>query len=326
MDRTERFHKIDQLLCKRRATSLAVLMEELGMSRATVKRDIEYMRDRLGAPIVWDRSRRGYRYDDTQPGADSFSLPGLWFNASEIHALLTMDHLLANLQPGLLGPYIDPLRRRVHALLEQGDHDLEEVASRIRISRLARRDVDPPVFETIASALLQRRRLRLQHYNRASDEALEREVSPQRLLYYRDNWYLDAWCHLRQGLRSFAVDAIRRVEVAERPARNLPEDELDAVYRAGYGIFSGRKRHTALLRFSPARARWVASETWHGVQKGRYDAQGYYLLEIPYSVDTELVMDILRHGAEVEVLEPPRLREKVKAQLQEALSNYGEMA
>ena len=322
MDRTERFHKIDQLLRQRRATPLAVMMEALDVSRATVKRDIEYMRDRLGAPIVWDRGLRGYRYDEDADEAGSFSLPGLWFNASEVHALLTMDHLLANQQPGLLGPHIEPLRRRVHALLEQGDHSLEEVENRIRISRLARRDVDPQVFEVIATALLQRQRLRLHHYNRATDEVVEREVSPQRLLYYRDNWYLDAWCHLRKGLRSFAVDAIRQVEAMDEPAKDLSEEELDAACRAGYGIFSGRDVHRAILRFAPGRARWVASETWHGAQQGHYDEEGYYVLEVPYSMDTELIMDILRHGPEVEVIAPPELRKKVEAQLRQALNRY----
>ncbi len=324
MDRTERFHKIDQLLRERRATPLAVMMEEMEVSRATVKRDIEYMRDRLGAPIVWDASLRGYRYDSSQPGADAFSLPGLWFNASEIYALLTMDQLLANLQPGLLGPHIEPLRRRVHALLEQGDHSRAELAQRIRISPVARREVDGHIFETIASALLQRRRLNLHHYNRASDKVVERQVSPQRLLYYRDNWYLDAWCHLRKGLRSFGVDAIRQARILDQRARDVAEKDLDAVVRAGYGIFSGREVHKAVLRFSPEAARWVASETWHGAQKGRYDDEGFYILEIPYSVDTELIMDILRHGPQVEVLAPPQLRQKVGEQLRLALAWYRE--
>ncbi|WP_457676539.1 helix-turn-helix transcriptional regulator [Thiolapillus sp.] len=323
MDRTERFHKIDQLLRERRATPLAVMMETLEVSRATVKRDIEYLRDRLGAPIVWDRAMGGYRYDE-EPGAERFALPGLWFNASEIYALLTMDQLLSNLQPGLLEAHIGPLRRRVHALLEQGEHSMEEVASRIRVSRVAGREVDGKVFQTSATGLLQRRRLRLHHYNRSTDQVVEREVSPQRMLYYRDNWYLDAWCHLRRGLRSFGMDAIRRAELLETRARDVPEEDLDAVYRAGYGIFAGRKVHTAVLRFTPERARWVAAESWHGAQKGHFDEQGYYILEIPYSRDTELVMDILRYGGDVEVLKPASLRKRVREQLRLALSRYGE--
>ncbi|MGB5443832.1 MAG: HTH domain-containing protein, partial [Gammaproteobacteria bacterium] len=69
MDRTERFYKIDQLLNERRSVPMETLIEELGISRATVKRDIEYMRDRLSAPISWDRSLRGYCFDKSLPGA-----------------------------------------------------------------------------------------------------------------------------------------------------------------------------------------------------------------------------------------------------------------
>ena len=145
MDRTERFMKIDLLLQRRKSTPLALMIEELEVSRATVKRDIEYMRDRMHAPIVWDRELRGYRYELSGDGNPGFSLPGLWFNASEVHALLTMDHLLTNLQPGLLGPHIEPLRQRIHALLERGDHSVEEIATRIHISQLAERPVDAGV-------------------------------------------------------------------------------------------------------------------------------------------------------------------------------------
>ena len=308
MERTERFLVIDRLLRSRRAIPLARMMEELEVSRATVKRDLEYMRDRLGAPIVWDRALGGYRYEE----GERFSLPGLWFNASEVHALLTMEHLLSNLQPGLLGPHIQPLRRRIRNLLEQGDHSAGEIARRIRITRLAERPVDPAVFETIASGLLQRRRLLLHHHHRGRDETIPREVSPQRLVHYRDNWYLDAWCHLRKGLRSFAVDAIEGVEPLEKPAREVPEAELDEVVRAGYGIFSGKQTRKAVLRFSREASRWVSRERWHSEQEGRFDEAGRYLLTVPYSGDTELVMDILRHGPEVEVLEPGELREKVR--------------
>lgn len=319
MDRTERFYKIDQVLRARSSTPLALIMEQLEVSRATVKRDIEYMRDRMGAPIVWDRSSRGYRYegDDSQ-----YSLPGMWFNASEIYALLTMDHLLSDLQPGLLGPHIQPLRRRVQELLSQGDHSAEEVARRIHIVRLARRDVDAQVFETLAAALLSRQRVVLHHYNRSTDEVVTREVSPQRLLYYRDNWYLHAWCHLRRGLRSFGVDVIRRVEPMDREAEEVPEAELDAVFASGYGIFAGKDTQTALLRFSQEQARWVADESWHPQQQGQFDAQGRYLLRIPYSSDTELLMDILRYGADVEVLEPEALRQRVAQALRSALQRY----
>ncbi|MCH1521861.1 MAG: WYL domain-containing protein, partial [Arenicellales bacterium] len=212
MDRTERFYTIDRLLRSHQGTTLRRMMEEMEVSRATVRRDLEYMRDRLAAPILWDNETRCYRYESDAAGEDRYALPGLWFNASEVHALLTMEHLLSSLQPGLLEPHIEPLRSRIRRLLDTGDHPAEEVTRRIRVLHMAARQADSEVFGVISHALLRRQRLELEHLNRRTGEVTRRAVSPQRLAHYRDNWYLDSWCHLRKGLRRFAVDAIQVAE------------------------------------------------------------------------------------------------------------------
>ena len=322
MDRTERFYKIDQLLNDRRSVPMAMLIEELGTSRATVKRDIEYLRDRLNAPILWDRSLRGYRFDRSLPGADKYSLPGLWFNDQEIFALLTMQQLLSNLGNGLLTPHIKPLLARLNALLGSQDDSADEIRKRIRILRVAARTERPEHFEAVASATIRRRRLVIAYHARSSDQVTEREVSPQRLVHYRDNWYLDGWCHLRKGLRSFSVDAIRSAWILERKARAVAEHTLDAVLASGYGIFSGKADQRARLRFTPRQARWVATEQWHPDQVGRFEKDGSYLLEFPYSSDGELIMDILRYGPDVAVVAPAGLRARVKQRLEAALSRY----
>jgi predicted DNA-binding transcriptional regulator YafY len=323
MDRTERFYRIDQLLNEKKVVPFSLLTEKLEVSRATIKRDLEYMRNRLNAPIVWDREAGGYKFAGREGAAAQYELPGLWFSAQEVHALLTMQHLLMNLDTGgLLGPHIAPLLSRLRALLGTADDTTGEIHKRIRILGMASRRLALDHFAVVGSALLRRKRLLISHYVRARDETVEREVSPQRLVYYRDNWYLDAWCHLRNDLRSFAVDAIRRAEILEQPARNVPEKTLDAVLGAGYGIFSGRKVQWAKLRFTPARARWVSMEQWHPRQKARFEEDGSYLLDVPYSDSRELVMDILRQGAGVEVLGPAALRKEVVAQLEAALDRY----
>lgn len=323
MDRTERFYRIDQLLGERRVVPFSVLAEKLGVSRATIKRDLEYLRNRLNAPIMWDREQGGYRFTEPERGAGQYELPGLWFNASEIHALLTMQHLLMNLDAGgLLGPHIQPLLARLGALLGEGNDASDEVQKRIRIIGIAARRMALDHFAVVGSALLGRKRLLLTYYVRSRDELTEREVSPQRLVHYRENWYLDAWCHVRKELRSFSVDAIRRAEALELPARSVPDKTLDAVLGAGYGIFSGRRVEWARLRFSPQRARWVASEQWHPRQKGTHEPDGSYVLELPFSDTRELAMDILKFGSDVEVLSPNTLRAKVVAEMRAALRCY----
>ncbi len=326
MDRTERFHLIDQMLQNQRFVTRDQFLETLEVSLATFKRDLEYLRDRLGAPIVWDRERRAYTYERSESDDAPSPLPGLWFNTAEIQALLTMNAWLENLQPGLLSEHIQPLQARIRALLDRGDHSVDELTRRIRILTRSRRSEHPDFFPLLIQALLNRKRLCIRHFHRARGETSEREVSPQRLTFYRDNWYLDCWCHRREAIRSFAVDAIESLELLPVGARELADEELDRELGGGYGIFSGRERRWALLRFSPEQARWVAREEWHPEQEAEFEADGHYRLRLPYSQEPELVMDILRYGAAVEVLEPESLRQRLREEIERMRQLYAEQA
>ncbi len=319
MDRTERFYRIRQRLVEKGSLSRREIEEDLEISHATFKRDIEYLRDRLNVPIVWSRERAAYVLD---PKAEQAELPGVWFSPSEIYALLEIDHLLGTLGGGGLARQLAPLRARLSALLESKDHGHSEIRRRIRVLALGSRRVNRDVFEALSLGLLTRKQVFIRHLKRGDGGVTERTVSPQRLVHYRYNWYLDAWCHVRKDLRTFAVDAIRQARVEEAPAREVPDAELDRVLGAGYGIFAGAETETAVLRFTPDSARWVADEVWHSKQLGRIEADGSYVLELPYSREHELVMDLLRHGAGVEVLAPPALRERVASELAAAAHQY----
>ena len=314
MNKTERIFKIEQLIAARKLVSFKTLQEELEVSRATLKRDLEYLRSRMKTPIVYDREANGYRLRGKRGEAARVEFPGMWFNASEAAALLTMQHLLSNLQPGLLARHVEPLLERLKSLLESADHSYKEIQRRVRIIHLGRRAPPPKFFETVAAALLNRRQLQMVFHSRGTDETTERSVSPQRLVCYRENWYLDAWCHLRQDIRSFAVDGIQKAEVLDQAAKEIADRELDEVLGESYGIFSGRAKAWAKLRFTPARARWVSAEEWHPKQRTRFESDGSYVLEFPYGDDRELVGDILRHGPEVEVLAPCELRARCRDQ------------
>ena len=320
MDLFDRVFRLHQILRRARyPVGRAVLQERLECSRATLARMLRAMKDYLGAPIEYDRHAKGYRY---APAADGpYELPGLWFTASELYALLVAQELLAAAQPGLLDEELKPLRERIERLLAAKRMARGEFPRRIRILAQAARRAEPAAFQAVAHAVVGRKRLRFRYHGRARDDISERTISPQRLVHYRDNWYLDAWDHGKRALRSFAVERIREPRLLDERAKDIPEQRLDRYFAQSYGIFSGRPKHKALLRYSPERARWVADETWHPQQKGWYDGDRY-LLEIPYSDDRELVLDILKHGPEVEVLRPNSLRKKVLEQLLRAASQY----
>jgi predicted DNA-binding transcriptional regulator YafY len=328
MDRTERFYKIELLLRSRGCVSFSSLREELDVSPATLKRDLQYLRDRLNAPIVYDAFDNGYRFDAAAPaGAQEtrHELPGLWFSENEIHALLTMHQLLAGLDDdGVLSRHLQPMLERLQGMLGADATESRELMRRVKVIGTARRRVPSSWFERVGSALVQRRRVWLRYFKRSDRSLSEREVSPQRLVHYRATWYLDAWCHASEGLRRFALDAVRDANVLATKAKNVPVRELEAALDAGYGIYGGgdAKLKWATLVFSAEAAQWVANEEWHPQQRARHLADGRYELQVPYSDPTELAMDILRHGDTVTVTGDKPLVASIAQRLQRAASRY----
>ena len=159
MDKFDRIYQLHNILRERRTPiSRDDLMRRLECAEPTVYRLIRAMKDYLGAPIEWDDTRAGYYYRADIDGS-SYELPGLWFNASEVLALLTTLRMLGDLQPGMLDGQIEPLRERLRAILGSGDHSWEEVEKRIRIFQPERRAGDPAHFGVIAAAVLKRTKL-----------------------------------------------------------------------------------------------------------------------------------------------------------------------
>ncbi|MFM9969936.1 MAG: helix-turn-helix transcriptional regulator [Burkholderiales bacterium] len=321
MDKFDRIYQLHHILAGRRtAISLDALKEKLDCSKATVYRLIHVLEHYLSAPIQRDENLGGFRY---LPAADgrAYELPGLWFSAAELQALLTFQRLLQNLGPGLLDEQLAPLSDRLNELMRHQRLGLAEAANRIRFLGMAARPTGE-WFQVAAGGVLQRRQLLLRYHGRTRDQITERTVSPQRLTHYRDNWYLDAWDHQDRGLRTFAVDRIRHASTLPSAAKNIDDATLDDHYGSSYGIFAGKANKTAVLRFTAERARWVADERWHPEQVGQFLTDGRYELHIPYRDSRELVMDILRHGAEVEVMGPEGLRGEVAQSLRGALAQY----
>lgn len=321
MDRAARIYRIhERLRASRRPVPLQELIAELEVSRATVNRDIQTMRDYLGAPLEYSPRANGYYYNDSD---GRFELPGLWLNHSELYALLAAEQLLEDVQPGLLRPKVGPLRARIRNLLGSGGADADEIRQRVRVDRVGSRAAPGEAFGRVVEATLSRRQLRFGYHARSRDEQSQRRVAPQQVVHYRGNWYLSARCLDQQALRLFAVERIAHPVVLDEPARDEDATAHDRHLRASFGIFTGAATDWAVLRFSAYAARWVADERWHPDQIGHWTPQGQWQLQVPYADPTELIQEILRHGPEVEVAAPTELRQEVARRLREAVAQYG---
>jgi predicted DNA-binding transcriptional regulator YafY len=321
MSRREKLYHLHDILRQRRTPiSRQRLMEELGCSQATLYRLVAELRDGLGAPLEQDPDTRHFYYDRSLAG--NFELPGLWISPEELQALLTARQVLANVQPGLLQDELDQLQQRMSQLIDAEGLDFSAHPERVHIRHDTGRPVPGRLFEDLLRALFAGRRLRIAYHGRRRDELTERDVSPQRLTAYRDRWYLDAWCHRAEGLRSFAVERIRSLDRLEAEALAIERDELHAHFDAAYGIFSGPAAHTAKIRFSAEAARWAADEHWHPRQETEFADDGTMILYVPFGSSRELVMDILRYGSDAEVVAPDFLRQRLADEVRRLERRY----
>ncbi|HRH80093.1 MAG TPA: WYL domain-containing protein [Thiobacillaceae bacterium] len=322
MDQFTRIFMLHQLLkTRRRPVSMAVITDKLECSRSTASRTIGELRDLLHAPLEYDPRARGYRY---ATDGDSYELPGLWFTRDELRAFVAFQEMLKGVGPGMLSELMAPFIDYAHILLSINGRHHYAVENRFIITGVQAKPVDRRVFNHTVTAIMKRRRLRIDYLGRHSGERTEREVSPQLLLHYRGNWYMGAWCHLREDLRTFALDRIKTAQVLDTQAQEVDSKRLKQVFEASYGIYSGEPQAWAVLRFTPEQAVWEAGAIWHPEQEARYLEDGRYELKIPYASTGEIVHEILARTPDVEVVSPPELRALVLEKLREGVRRLEE--
>ncbi len=323
MDRFNRIYRLDGILSNRHTPiSLKQIMERLECSKSTADRTIETLRDHLNAPLEYNREANGYFYNQ-QSSSKSYELPGLWFSTEELHGLLICQQILQNISPGILSEQIEGLQKRINTMLSRENSPQPVIADKIQFTTVGRRLKDDSHFKRIATALFGNKQIHIQYQARGQDRKhSERNISAQKLIFYRDNWYLMAHCHNKNDLRIFSVDRVNSAQILDETAQQISTEQLQDFIQSSYGIFTGKAQHTAVLEFTKHRANWVADEQWHSEQQSKWLDNGNYQLSFPFSDSRELIMDILKHGAEVKVIAPPFLIDLVKEEINKMQKNY----
>ncbi len=321
MEKLDRIQQLHQLFSShRQPQSLRALAQRMECSPKTVRRLIDLLRDFFNAPIE-PFGNKGWGYV-VEPD-EHVQLPGLWLTATELQSLALLLHVLENFGNGLLNEELKAVTDEVHKLLKTRRINPAKLAEHIKILPLGNRNIPSEVFLHIGDALLKGQQVCLQ-YKDFHHRTSTRNVSPQNLVYYRDNWYLDAWCHKRQEMRVFSLARIERVLYDGSPpipATIIPMAERDEYFTGSYGIFAGKGTHMARLRFRASIAREIAMQQWHPQQTGCWEGDEY-VLSVPYSDERELVGDVLRYVPEVVVEAPAKLKRSVMLRLRTGLEDY----
>ena len=313
----ERFVWFDCEIRRGRFPNAAHLADYFEISPKTAQRSIEFFRDRLCVPLEYNYFKKGYRYTDP-----SFQLPITRISEEELLALLISQKLISEASAGCLGEELGRVAKRLGSLLTAhlpGKNHPEEAFS-FRWKSVTR--TDPQIFKIVTSALRQGRLLTFSYHPPSKDEGTTRTVEPHHMVNYMGNWHVIAFCHLRGDWRDFVLGRMGKCQIENTEFQFRSREEWQPLLQNTFGIFQNRARFDVILRFSPDRSRWVKEEVWHEGQADRLEDDGSLIRSIPASHETEILLEVLKHGAQVEVLEPKWLRDKVIDEMKATIIRY----
>lgn len=315
----ERFLWFDERVKAHAYPNAAKLAERFEISTKTAQRAIEFMRDRLAAPLEYVPAERGYHYTD-----DAYELPGSWIGAEELTALLVAYRLASTIPDKKLKRSCAEILKRILARHGVGDAiSMEDLEEKVSVKNIAYSRANGRVFHQVLEHLLHSRPLAIEYYSPHQDKSTRRDILPLHLLHYMGTWHIIAHCGLKNDLRDFVVSRIKSLKTTEHElAPAISAGQVKAYIRRHFGIMHSPTTTTVRLRFSPTCAPWVAEQVWHPTQELDREPDGALILTFPVADFREIKREVLKHGAQAEVLSPESLRQEVKDEIRKMAKLY----
>lgn len=299
----ERYSWFDSQVRSGKFPNSTKLAKRFEICTRTARRSIDFMRDRLGAPLEYDPSRKGFYYSD-----QSFELPRLQVSQEELLAILLARNLLTHSAAGLISEAISTFGKKLFSNL--GDLGLTEARMNEAFSATwnGYSPTQASTFRNVAEALLQQRLLRFTYTSPRTGQAVQRLVEPHHLQHYMGSWVLIAFCRLKDGWRKFFLSRMTDPTRDEEVFLPRPRKEWRCQLEGAFGIFQGKEKTLVTLRFTPFRARWIREQVWHPEQQMKEYPDGSMELTFSVADFREVKMKVLQFGADVEVVRPAKLR------------------
>jgi len=295
------------------------LAERFEISVKQAQRDIEFMRDRLGAPLAYSAEKKGYVFEDS-----GYELPPVWFKEDELLALC-LALRLASTVPDI------KLKKSLYELLEKfltfrflnSPPTLVDIKEKISVKNVEYYRVGEATFREVVGALFRNASIRISYYTPHKHELTERNIQPLHLLCYMGSWHLIAYCAMKEDLRDFALSRIRSIEILSEPIKvpkGLPP--IKDYIRKNFGVMTGKKSVEVNLKFAPEVSDWISEQIWFSGQEVRQNEDGSISLQFPVADLREILKEVLKHGASVEVVSPRELREGIRDEIQRMARLY----
>jgi len=312
-----RMYAIDGQLRNRRYPNCSSLAREFEVNPRTIRRDIDYMRDLLGAPIAYDFGQKGFHYLQ-----DWAFIPSLFIEAQEAEALQLTKKVLSQYQGT---PYYEEVRKAIDKVLQYLPETIASFHRHFDAYSFEEPAVSPAplqFFAALEDGIRQSLKVRIIYDAPTTREVTERIVRPYRLHFADETWYLIAWCELRSEIRAFVVTRMHEVTLIDRHFEPDPAFNADGFISGMFRQQVGAAPEFVRIRFSAVLAPWIRERNWHGTQEIDEHEDGSLILSMTVSSLEAVKLWVLGYAEEAEVLEPDELRRMVRQSAQRTVGLY----
>lgn len=303
----ERMLRIHQALQLGGFPNASKLAKEIEVSSKTIHRDLEFMRDRMNLPVAFDAVRGGYFYN-----GEVSNFPTLQITEGEIFALVVAEKALQQYRgTSFEKPLLSAIRKMEQSLPDTVSLNLADISQTISFRTRAEPILNLQIFDALARAVAQRRQLELQ-YRKPGQKTEPRIVDPYHLANINGEWYLFAFDHARNDIRTFAPARIQSAKVTGKTFERSQKFSLEKRLRDSFGVHSGEGQYQVAIKFAPRVADYIREKKWHPSQTIREFKDGSLELKMKLSSLPEIQRWILSWGADAKVLHPRELVESVR--------------
>lgn len=264
-------------------------------------------------------AKRGYAYAE-----ETYALPGIWLNDEELGALFISSRLASTIPDRHLKISLKKfLQQIVSAHSFTAPISLEQLGEKISVKNIEYARIDDGIFHPVVDALFYQKALTIAYFSPHKNESTQRVIFPLHLLQYMGSWHLVAHCCLRDELRDFALSRIRAIKPSSHEMRRpCPNVSIKQYIRKNFGLLSNETRMQVCLKFAAKIMPWVYEQIWHPEQEQTLNSDGSLSLTFPVADLREIKREVLKFGAQVEVLSPEALRKEVKDEIEKMTRIY----